>query len=141
MARKTTNLADLYFGANPVLHITSITYTIPDRDPILSEDLHDDEPEVVDLAAAKEPRSIEVTVSLDSTDTNGQGAMWAANAAKTTIPSVEFYPEGKITGSEKWTGSVFVSGVPKRASDQKNKLLSGTFKLLFAAKPTRGVAA
>lgn len=140
MARKTTNLADLYLATAAVQHIVSVTYTIPDRDAILSDSLHDDEPEVLGVGAAKDPRTIEVTCSLDTADTTGQAALWTAFDAKTLIASVKFYPDGKTTGSEEWSGSVFVSGVPKRGSDSKNKIQQGTFKLVFAAKPTKGVA-
>ena len=140
MARKTTNLADLYLGTAAVQHIITTTYTTPDRDPILSDSLHDDEPEVLGIGAAKEPRSIEVTCSLDSADTTGQGALWAAFDAKTPVASVKFYADGKTTGSEEWSGSAYVTSVPKRGTDGKNKIQQGTFKLLFAAKPTKGVA-
>lgn len=140
MARKTTNLADLYLGTTAVQHIITTTYTIPDRDPILSDSLHDDEPEVLGIGAAKEPRSIEVTCSLDPADTTGQVALWAAFDAKTPIASVKFYADGKTTGSEEWSGSAYVTSVPKRGSDGKNKIQQGTFKLVFAAKPTKGVA-
>jgi hypothetical protein len=140
MARKTTNLADLYFSTNAVQHIVTVTYMIPDREPIISESLHDDEPEVLGVGAATAPRTIEVTCSLDSADTTGQGAMLAAFDAKTPIAMTKFYPDGKTTGSEEWSGSVYVTGVPKRGSDSKNKIQQGMFKLVFAAKPTKGVA-
>ena len=140
MARKTTNLADLYLATNAIQHIITVSYTTPDRDAILSDSLHDDEPEVLGVGAAKEPRTIDVTCSLDSADTNGQAALWTAFDAKTPIASVKFYPDGKTTGSEEWSGSAYVTGVPKRGSDGKNKVQQGTFKLVFAAKPTRGVA-
>jgi len=140
MARKTTNLADLYLATAAVQHIITTTFTIPEREAILSESLHDDEPEVLGIGAAKEPRSIEVTCSLDSADTTGQVALWAAFDAKTVIASVKFYPDGKTTGAEEWSGSAFVTGVPKRGSDGKNKVQQGTFKLVYAAKPTKGVA-
>ncbi len=139
MARKTTNDADLFIGANAVQHINSVTYTIPDKEPIISNPLHNEEPDVIGLGGSTSPRTLEVNVEVDSTDTNGQIAMETAFANGTTVIA-NFYPDGNVTGSVKWSGNAYVTSVPSYAAD-KNKVQQGTFKLSYASTPTKGVAA
>ena len=141
MARKTVNGADLYIGTSPVLHINTITYTIPERSAVLSDELHSIEPDVIGTGGATAPRSIDVNVALDSTDTNGQVAMETAFAAGTLLAAVKFYPDGKTTGSVEWLGGAYVTGVPNQGADAKNKVQTGTYKLVYASTPAKGVAA
>jgi hypothetical protein len=139
MARKTTNAGDLYIGTAAVQHINSITYTIPDKEAILSNPLHNTEPDVIGMGGTTTPRTIELNVDRDSVDTNGQVALETAFAAGTTVVA-KFYPDGKVTGSVEWSGNAYVTSIPSYNAE-KNTVQKGTFKLSYASTPTKGVAA
>jgi len=140
MSRKTVNQADVYIGTSPVLHINTVTFTIPPRPPVLSDELHLLEPDVIATGGASAPRDLAIDVAIDSTDTNGQVAMDTAFAAGTLISAVKFYPDGKTTGAIEWTGSAYVTDVPNQGAPAKNKTQTGTYKLVYASTPTKGTA-
>lgn len=139
MARNTSNLADLYIGANKVMHIASITYDLPEREAIESDVLTDGPKEVLGVGAQKGPHAMEVVCELDSADTNGQGALQAAYDNGTLVENVAFYPDGRLTGAAEYTGSFYVRSCPRKGSaGNEDKARKGTFNILWAAAPTPG---
>ena len=139
MARRTSNVADLEIGANAVQHITSLTYDIPERPLVQSDALTDDEVEVLGVGAVGGARTMEISVELDSTDTNGQGALQTAFEEGSVVASVTMYPDGKVDGAEKYEGSIYVQSAPRLGSaGNENKAKKGTFKLAWTTKPTKG---
>lgn len=139
MARKTTNLAALDIATAAVKHIVSCTYEVPDRPVVKSEALTDNEVDVMGVGAVDGPRTMNVTVELDSTDTNGQGALQTGFEEGTVVEGVVFYPEGKVTGSPKFAGSVYVTSGPRYGSEgNENKTRKGTYKFAWTTKPVPG---
>jgi len=139
MARKTTNLAALYIGTAAVQHIVSCTYDTPDRPLVTSDAATDDEVEVLGVGAVSGPRTMELTVEIDSADTTGQAVLDTAFDAGTVVSSVKFYPDGRVTGADEYSGSCYVQSAPRRGSaGNENKTRKGTYKLAWASKPTKG---
>lgn len=139
MARRTSNLADLYIGTNAVQHIASLTYDFPDRESIESEVLTDGPKQILGVGAPNGPHTMEVVCELDSADTNGQGALQAAYDAGTLVENAAMYPDGRTTGSIEYTGSFYVRSCPRQGSaGNENKARKGTFGILWAAAPAKG---
>lgn len=138
--RKLCKFADVYVGTHAVLRITSVLMAIPERAPILSDELHLTEPDVVGVGDATSPKGVDIEVTVDAADTNGQGALQAAFDAGTTIV-LNFYPDGKTTGSRQWTGDAYVIKVPDVEAKDKKSAYKGTFKTVYATAPVAGVVA
>ncbi len=136
MARRKTNLADVYIGSNALQHIVDVTYITPDREEITSEVLHDDVAEVIGVSS-RGVYALEVNVELDSADTNGQEALMTAYDNKTTV-TANYYPEGKTTGNDEISGDAYVTQVPNIGGQGKNSIASGMFRLVYSLKPTEG---
>ena len=139
MARRKTNLADVYIGSNALQHIVDVTYITPDREEIASEALHDDVAEVIGVSS-RGVYALEVNAELDSADTNGQEALMTAYDNKTTV-TANYYPEGKTTGNDEISGDAYVVQVPNIGGQGKNSIASGMFRLVYSSKPTEGTVA
>ena len=136
--RKLCKYADVYVSTHAVLRITSVYMNRPERSPVLSDELHLQEPDVVGVGDATVPKGLDIDVTIDAADTNGQGALLDAHTAGTTVALV-FYPDGKTTGSKQWSGNAYVTKVPDVDAKDKKKAYAGQFKVVFATSPAEGI--
>ncbi len=136
MARQTTNTAEVNIGSNQVANVVDATYITPDREPILSNALNEDVPSLIGVGARGE-YAIEFEVEIDEADTNGQAALNAAYAAKSSV-TVNYYPEGQTAGNTEHTGTARVTQIPNLGGQGKDDVKRGTYHLVFDGAPTDG---
>lgn len=136
--RYNNKLAALKIGTAAVLKIKDIKFNRPQQQEYLADELAQDDAEVLDIQA-RGVYSLDVTVNIDDSDTTGQVALMSAYDGRTTIASVVYAPKGFVTGNPTFTGSVYVTSAPSPGGVGR-AIATGTYRLVFTAKPTAGTA-
>jgi hypothetical protein len=140
MGRKTTNLAELYLTTHKVAGVSSIVQRNPDNVIVTSDELSDSPPAILGLNPPTEGKTLELEVEIDDTDTNGQAALSAAKLSRALVTGVVYYPYGKSTGADKFSGSVYVKSSPELGSTgNSNKARKGKYVLTWSSEPTQAV--